>query len=249
LNQLSIEQQKQTRHVEAGRARPVAIWPSAPSLPSNVLRFYVEFDAPAEASFDRRELRLLDQLGREIPEPFLVLGHELWSLDGQRLTVLFDPARIKRRLGDGPGHSPAIHPGQSYSLTVRGADGALSSPFLATAGVYTALDEALWSLDIPRTASFDPLVIRFDRVMDAALCSEEITVLGPHGDLIEGCIGLSNDGSVASFSPSSEWLSGNYCLEFSKRLEDVCGNRIGEPLDHLVSEQSGPRTAAMPFVV
>jgi hypothetical protein len=244
-----MEQQRKIRRVAAGCARPVAIWPRASALPSNVLRFYVEFDTPAEASFDRRDLRLLDQLGREIPEPFLILGHELWSPDGRRLTILLDPARIKRRLGDGSGHNPAIYPGQSYSLTITGADGAVSSSFLATAGEFTALDAALWSLDTPCAASFDPLVIRFDRVMDASLCSEEIAVLGPDGNSIEGSIELSYDGSVASFSPSSEWLSGNYCLEFSKRLEDVCGNRIGEPLDHLVSEQSGPRTAAMPFVV
>lgn len=244
-----MEQHRKTGRVGACCARPVAIWPRASSLPSNVLRFYVEFDAPAEASFDRRDLRLLDQLGREIPESFLVLGHELWSLDGRRLTVFLDPARIKRRLGDGPGHNPAIHPGQWYSLSITGADGALSSSFLATAGVFTALDEALWSLDTPRSASFDPLHIRFDRVMDASLCSEEIAVLGPDGNLIKGSIGLSNDGSVASFYPSSEWLSGNYCLEFSRLLEDVCGNRIGEPLDHLVSDQSRPRAAMMSFFV
>src|SRR5215475_157260 len=41
-----------------GGPHAVDIWPTANRLPANILRFYVQFSEPAEAVFDRAQLRL-----------------------------------------------------------------------------------------------------------------------------------------------------------------------------------------------
>lgn len=241
---------KQFIHI-AGSAIPsaqaTAIWPKAAELPANVLRFYVKFDGPAEASFDRATLTLLDDSGTEIPSPFLVFAHELWSPDATLLTVLIDPARIKRGLGAAAAHDAAIREGRSYSLTVKIQGGGVCMPSRATPPVFTALDERNWALKIPVVGSLEPLVVWFDRVMDRALCEEEIEVLRRDGTAQLGSVRLASDGRCATFSPEVPWQSGEHRLVFSASLEDVCGNRLGEPLDSAAGSTTGPRAGFILF--
>jgi hypothetical protein len=36
---------------------------------------------------------------------------------------------------------------------------------------------------------------------------------------------------VVTFAPKSPWVAGEYKLVADTRLEDVCGNRVGEPFE------------------
>src|SRR5215831_14237110 len=76
--------------------------------------FYVQFSEPAEAVFDRAQLRLITATSALVPDAFLMLNEELWSPDGRRLTVLMEPGRIKRGMGSDLTHEPALVPGRSY---------------------------------------------------------------------------------------------------------------------------------------
>jgi hypothetical protein len=107
---------------------PIRISPEAEVLPANTLRFYIHFPRPAEAHFDRDQLRLLNEEERAVRDPFLVLSQELWSPDGRRLTVLMEPGRIKRGLGADPTHDPALVVGRAYSLVVTALG--QTAPFL-----------------------------------------------------------------------------------------------------------------------
>ncbi len=78
--------------------RVTAIFPSGTELPDNVLRFYVQFSAPMSQGNSYGFVHLRDDKGAEINRPFLELPQELWSPDGTRLTLLFEPGRIKRGL-------------------------------------------------------------------------------------------------------------------------------------------------------
>jgi hypothetical protein len=104
--------------IQTSREVPIRISPQATVLPANTLRFYLHFPRPAEAHFDRDHLWLLNEQEQEVPDPFLVLSQELWSVDGRRLTVLMEPGRIKRGLGTDPAHEPAFVVGRTYSLVV-----------------------------------------------------------------------------------------------------------------------------------
>ena len=75
-----------------------SVYPSAEVLPENLLRFYLHFSAPMSRGEAYTHIRLLDAAGQAVADPFLELDEELWSGDGRRFTLLFDPGRIKRGL-------------------------------------------------------------------------------------------------------------------------------------------------------
>ena len=50
--------------------------------------------------------------------PFLELDEELWSPDGTRFTLLFDPGRVKRGLKPREELGPVLEAGKSYSLVI-----------------------------------------------------------------------------------------------------------------------------------
>ena len=228
---------------------PIRISPQAEVLPANTLRFYLRFPRPGEAHFDRDHLWLLNEEEQVVREPFLVLSQELWSADGRRLTVLMEPGRIKRGLGADPSHEPALVVGRTYSLVVTALGHTARHTFRVSDPVLGALDETRWRLVSPTAGSLDPAVVHFDRVMDAALCEDEIGVLTPSGEAVHTRVSLAPDGTTARLIPSRPWRAGEHHLIVSARLEDVCGNRLGEALDHDLGAGGPPRAAMINFTI
>jgi hypothetical protein len=226
---------------------PIRISPQAKVLPANTLRFYVHFPKPGEAHFDRDHLRLLDEEEGVVPDPFLVLSQELWSVDGRRLTVLMEPGRIKRGMGTDPSHEPAFVVGRTYHLVITALGQTARHTFRVGDPVLEAVDETRWRLRPPTVGSLDPAVVHFDRVMDSAICADEIGVLTPSGEVFQTHVSLAPDGTAARLIPNSPWRAGEHLLVASERLEDVCGNRLGEALDHDLSAGGRPRTGTIDF--
>lgn len=113
--------------------------------------------------------------------------------------------------------------------------------------VLEAVDETLWRLVSPTAGSRDPVVVHFDRVMDAALGEDEIGVLAPSGEVVRTRVSLAPDGTAARLVPSHPWRTGEHRLVVSERLEDVCGNRLGEALDHDLGAGGPPRAGMINF--
>lgn len=221
----------------------IRISPRANVLPANTLRFYIHFSRPGEAHFDRDRLWLLDESAQVVPDPFLVLSQELWSSDGRRLTVLMEPRRIKRGLGT----DPALVVGRTYDLVVTALGQTARRTFLVSDPVREAIDETSWHLVCPTVGSLEPAVVQFGRVMDAALCEDEIGVLAPSGEVVPTRASLAPDGTSMQLTPSHPWRPGGHHLVASERLEDVCGNRLGEALDHDLSAGGRPRDGMIKF--
>jgi hypothetical protein len=114
--------------------------------------------------------------------------------------------------------------------------------------ILTALDETHWRLVSPAAGSRDPAVVHFDRVMDAALCEDEIGVVTPSAEIAQTRVSLAPDGTAAHLTPSHPWRAGEHRLVVSERLEDVSGNRLGEALDHDVGTGGSPRAGMINFV-
>jgi hypothetical protein len=226
---------------------PIRISPHANVLPANTLRFYIHFPRSGEAHFDRDHLWLLNQEEQVVREPFLVLSQELWSGDGRRLTVLMEPGRIKRGLGTDPSHEPALVVERTYSLVVTALGQTARHSFRVSDPVLKAVDETHWRLASPAAGTLDPAVVHFDRVMDAALCEDEMAVLAPSGEIVQTRLLLAPDGTAARLIPSRPWRAGEHRLVASERLEDVCGNRLGEPLDHDLGAGGAPRAGMIKF--
>jgi hypothetical protein len=226
---------------------PIRISPQAKVLPANTLRFYLHFPRSGEAHFDRDHLWLLNEKEQVVREPFLVLPQELWSVDGRRLTLLMEPGRIKRGLGSDPSHEPALVVGRTYSLVLTALGQTARHTFRVSDPVLKAVDETHWRLVSPAAGSLEPAVVHFDRVMDAALCEDEIGVLTPSGEVAATRVSLAPDGTAARLSPSRPWRAGEHRLVVSERLEDVCGNRLGEALDHDLGADGPPRAGMTNF--
>jgi hypothetical protein len=225
----------------------IRISPQAKVLPANTLRFYVHFPKSGEAHFDRDRLWLLNEEEQVVRDPFLVLSQELWSVDGRRLTILMEPGRIKRGLGADLSHESALVVGRTYSLVVAAFGQTARHTFRVVDSVLEAIDETDWRLISPRVGTFDPVVVHFDRVMDAALCEDEIGVLTPPGEVVQTRVSLAPDGTAARLIPSHPWRAGEHRLVVSGRLEDVCGNRLGEALDHELGASGPPRAGKINF--
>jgi hypothetical protein len=78
--------------------RVLNVYPSTDLLPDNQLKFYLHFSASMSRGEAWRRIHLLDQDGKAVELPFLEVDQELWDREYRRLTVLFDPGRIKRGL-------------------------------------------------------------------------------------------------------------------------------------------------------
>ena len=97
------------------------VYPTADSLPMNLLRMYVQFSAPMTVGDDaEKRIHLLDEKGAIVDKAFLIAagGQELWDPDHTRLTIFFDPGRIKRDLTPHEALELPLREGRSYSLTI-----------------------------------------------------------------------------------------------------------------------------------
>jgi hypothetical protein len=235
------------QHIAAFNEAAIRISPQAKVLPANTLRFYIHFPRPGEAHFDRDQLVLLDEQEQVVREPFLVLSQELWSLDGRRLTVLMEPGRIKRGLGPDPDHDPALIVGQTYTLVITALGQTARYAFRVGDPVLEEIKETSWRLTSPTVGSLEPAVVHFDRVMDAGVCEDEIVVLSPSGEVVQARVSLAPEGTTAQLIPSHPWRAGEHRLVASERLEDVCGNRLGEALDHDLRVGGRPRAGMIAF--
>jgi len=161
------------------------IYPSSNRLPANLLRMYIHFSAAMSAGHAYEHIRLLDEEKGEVSQPFLALDQEMWDRDHRRLTLLFDPGRIKRGLRSQADLGPPLIPGRRYHLVVDakmpdGNGNALASsydkPFEAIEPTRDSLDYKKWILVEPVAGSIEPLRLIMNQPMDHALLERMIAI-------------------------------------------------------------------------
>jgi hypothetical protein len=229
------------------------VYPSTDLLPDNQLKFYVFFSAPMRRGEAWLHIHLLDQKGAAVDLPFL--EQELWDRDYQRLTVLFDPGRIKRGLLPLQEAGPAIEEGKQYTLVVdrdwQDARGAplqeeFRKPFRVGPADRTPPDPAQWRLSAPQAGTSDALVVDFPKPMDYALLLRLLDVSG-----VAGAVSVDRQETEWRFIPSQLWKPGEYRLVVDTALEDLAGNHIGQAFDvdifEKVSEHLTSKTISLPF--
>ncbi len=238
-------------------ARLVRMYPSTDILPANQLKLYLEFSQPIARGGIWSRIHLIRDDGKAVELPFLEIDQELWTPDQCRLTVLFDPGRIKRGVTPQVEMGEVLEPGRSYTLVVdkelRDANNqALAAEFRRQFRISPALREGIdlkkWNVTEPKAGSSDPLVIEFDRPLDWALLQHTLTVKG-----ITGAAVIDRDEMRWRFTPSQPWRSGRHDLVIEMSLEDLAGNRIGRPFDvdlfERVSERITTEATTLPFNV
>lgn len=209
-----------------------SIEPSARVLPSNTLRFYITFNRPARGMVHQSAIKLFDSKHRPVENAFMDFGQELWSPDGKRLTVLFDPGKIKRGVEAPHTELSPLKEDESYRI----AFGKAQHAFRVGPAIREPIDPSSWVISVVR-APARTVDITFDRVMDAALLMDQLQVEDEDGRPILGAVRVIGGGCGVRFKPSRLLERGKYRIRVGPLLEDVAGNRINEALDHSINEK------------
>ncbi len=231
------------------------VYPSGGELPANALRLYIYFSGPMRRGEAWQHIRLLDEHGAKVEAPFLEIDQELWDSANTRLTVLFDPGRIKRGLVPLNESGPNLREGGRYTLAIA-ADwldansqplaAPYNKPFHVIADEREPVDPAKWRITPPAAGTAEPLVVKFPRPLDYALLQRTITIAG-----VTGKVSIAADETEWRFTPAAPWNSGEYQLTVATSLEDVAGNRVGRPFDvdtfKDVTEHIKTETVSVPF--
>lgn len=225
--------------------RVAAVYPSASVLPSNELKFYLYFSGPMQRGEAWRHIHLVDHEGKPIDLPFLEIEQELWDPDATRLTVLFDPGRIKRGLASREEMGPALVEGLQYTLVIdrEWPDGHGAPLTVEYRKVFQAgpadrkgIDPSQWKVAAPKAGSRDALTVRFEKPLDYALLQHSLTVQGPSG-AVAGTVAVSGEEREWRFTPERAWPAGAYQVTVQTNLEDLAGNHVGREFDVDVFDQ------------
>jgi hypothetical protein len=244
-------------------ARVAEVYPTASTLPENLLRFYIHFSAPMSRGEAYRHIKLVSQVtGKAVDAAFLELGEELWSPDGMRFTLLFSPGRIKRGLKPREELGPILKEGQSYVLAIdRGWPDAAGTPlqsefrksFRAGPADETSPDPKTWRIDPPRAHTNGALTVRLPEPLDRALLDRLIAVHDASGRAVAGHKSVADRETLWRFEPEAAWASGDYRLVVGTELEDLAGNSVARPFEvdvtSPITKHVATETVALPFRV
>jgi hypothetical protein len=238
--------------------RVTAIRPTADEVPVNLLRCYVWFSAPMSQGHAAEQVRLARDDGSVLAGALLPAEHELWDASRRRLTVLLDPARIKRGL---PAHLEAgypLRPGQPFRLIVgSGFLDAQGLPLRAPAQrrYHTGgeerrhVDPGSWVLTIPSAGTSEPLRVTFDRPLDHGLLARCLHVSGPDGRLVDGTPSIGRGEQSWQLVPPRAWAPGSHRLIVDPVLEDLAGNSVSRVFDRDLDRREDQPRPARPATV
>jgi hypothetical protein len=218
----------------------LSVHPTAAQVPRNLLRFYVAFSGPMSEGYAAEHLRLVDEAGQTLDRALLATDYELWDGAHRRLTVLLDPARIKRGLMAQRQSGYPLRTGQSFRIVIgagfRDAGGAplraeAHRRYEVGADERRRVEPDTWTLRSPLRHSLEPLEITFDRPLDHALIRRCLSVIGPTGRPITGKTEIGPAERSWRLVPTEPWGVGPHELVVNEILEDVSGNSVTRVFD------------------
>ncbi len=236
------------------------IYPSAATLPENLLRIYIHFSAPMGLSPGIDHIALLDTHGSVVEGTFLPLDYEFWNHDRTRFTAFLDPGRVKRGILPNRQSGRALKRGDRYTLVVRSTwrDGngqplkdEFRRDFVAGPADLQPLDTAAWRIDAPADGRA-PLVVTFPEPLDQGLLLRALGVRRD-GKALDGDARVEAAETRWIFTPRQPWSGGRHDLVALSILEDLAGNQIGRAFEvdnfESVDQDPDPKTIVVPFDV
>jgi hypothetical protein len=233
-------------------ARVTAVYPIQATLPANLLKFYVHFSRPMGEGRAFDFIRLLDERGKPVTQPFRAV--ELWADNHRRLTLWINPGRTKRSLGLSESMGPVLESGRRYTLEIvrglpdqhgRPLGSSVRRPFRTAAFDRDQPRIERWQLSAPRAGTRTPLAVRFGEPMDHALAVSQLSVVVA-GRTVPGSPQVSADGRNWRFVPAAPWRPGDYAVSAAGELEDLAGNSLFRPFETV--QGKGPRPTPAPPV-
>ena len=218
----------------------ISVYPTTDQIPVNQLKFYIHFsDSMSEGNASRAITIHRIDTGERLENVFLN-EPELWDYEHKRLTILLDPARIKRGLQGNIQSGYPLVEGVPILLNIkedlvdgRGARLKSSRQMKYNIGPPERLLVEInnWSYNYPRLNSIDPITVKFDRPMDHALTHRCLCIQAASGQQIQGYTQVGPEEKSWQFFPAVPWGSGQYTVAVGDILEDLAGNSIKRVFD------------------
>ena len=226
------------------------VYPRADVLPENLLRLYIYFDQAMHRENALTSIRLIDEEGALVEGAFLTNKVDLWSPDSRRLTVLFDPGRVKTGLRAHNTMGRALKRGEAYTLVVapslESAAGCQLAAehrktFHVTDADATGPRPESWKIKEPRAYSSDWLTVFLNGPHDHVSLAYRLRVIDTNGAVVAGRIDLGTADAEWLFRPDEPWLNGTYRITVDPTLEDVAGNNLSGSFERpLNNKRSSP---------
>jgi len=236
-----------------------AIYPSTNELPVNQLKLYIHFSRPMSEGWAAHAIHVRRADNNEpLDGVFLAAEPELWDRERRRLTVLFDPARIKRGLVS---HEEAGYPLiEGVPIIVS-----INAEFRDAAGLplrsgaeqryeigpllRVRVNPADWRYHCPTAGSTDPLTVEFDRPLDHALLGHSLWVCNAAGVALAGRDFAGPAERSWRFKPQSPWEAGRHLVMVESRLEDLAGNSLVRVFDRDLMRAEDAPVDARPVAI
>jgi len=230
-----------------------AVYPSADLLPENQLKFYIHFSNSMARGDAYRWIRLLNDSGNRIDVPFLELSEELWDPEYKRLTLYFDPGRVKSDLLPGREMGAPLRAGKRYTLLLDAdwpdakgnrLSASFRKEFQVGVADHAPPDPQAWRIRAPHAATTDALVVEFAEPMERALLFRMIHVVAADGQAMAGAIEVDNNETRWRFTPDIAWRAGAYAVRANTALEDLAGNKLNRPFEFVGARTPAQRASA-----
>ena len=238
------------------------VYPSTNRLPENHLKFYIHFSGPMSRGEAYRRIHLVDESGSTVEMPFLELEQELWDNRGQRLTLFFDPGRIKRDVLPNQEIGPSIAAGHRYTLVIdkewkddkgRQLVAGIRKTFSVAEADRKPLDIRSWVIAAPQAGTTNALAVDFPEPLDHALMLRQFELFDSTGNAVEGIDASDRDEMRWTFKPSAPWKPGRYEFRIGTIISDLAGNMIDRPFEidrfDTVTEKVIREIRVLPFTV
>ncbi len=226
----------------------LGIYPSADRWPANQLKFYLQFDQPMREGVAMQYIQLIDEHGEVVERPFLEMGQELWDKDHRRLTVWFDPGRIKTGLIPNEKYGPPLQADRIYQLNIKAGFPAKNGQLLSEPTVKTfhtsskdqeRPDPRQWELHLPDVGTHQAVNIEFPEPLDFGLLKVGLWVEDASGQVVGGEGKVGPGERSWHWIPNFAWTAGYYYLRIDEDLEDLAGNNLQRLFDTFIQENKG----------
>ena len=220
----------------------VQAFPTADTLPENLLRMYVQFSEPMKTVGSLEKIKLIDQDGQMVSGAIFNNVYELWDAEQKQLTLIFDPARVKTGLITNERLGRALQSGKFYQLVIDSLESVQHRP-LATSfrkGFYVCDQDTVppdiqsWQLIPPTLGNPSTLIVRFPQMVDYMSLWHRLAVVTAAGEPLPGKTKVIKGEQEWQFKVARRWEPGNYFLYVNTRLADPAGNNLNGKFDHQI---------------
>ncbi len=235
------------------------LYPNSSELPSNLLKWYVEFSKPVNPTNIYDHISLIDnRTQKKVDRALLPLETPLLSNDGKLLTLWIEPGRQKRDLGPNKRLGKVLEIGESYTLKIDGnLKDAKGIPMKSDFRFSFKVSEAdrtqpninNWKFDLPKPNTENALIIHLNDNLDYGSLTHNLKIYDDENKHVEGVFTIDSNNKKVMFTPFNQWKSKSYVLKCNKLIEDVAGNNLERLFDRNVKKESLDPTLERKFLI